>query len=190
MFAVAPAEMMAETSGRGAMVESIERVGPDYVAEIALDARNFIVARVPDEVRVWLRQLIANPMLYLFIPFVLLLEWLFPGEARRQLQARAYLQDIVWFVITALTRVVIVGTVAVWLAGFYADHLSFLTVESATDWPLPIQIAVAVMLSEFVVWLHHIARHKIRALWLFHAIHHSQRRMNLFTDDRQHVSTY
>jgi sterol desaturase/sphingolipid hydroxylase (fatty acid hydroxylase superfamily) len=187
MFAVAPAEMMAETSGRGAMVESIERVGPDYVAEIALDARNFIVARVPDEIRVWLRQLIANPMLYLFIPFVLLLEWLFPCEARQHLAARAYLQDIVWFVATALTRVVIIGTAAVWLAGLYEDHLSFLTVDSATSWPWPVQIAVAVLLSEFVVWLHHIARHKIRALWVFHAVHHSQKRMNLFTDDRQHA---
>ncbi|MEI9912518.1 MAG: sterol desaturase family protein [Bacteroidota bacterium] len=36
------------------------------------------------------------------------------------------------------------------------------------------------------MWCNHFIRHKIHTLWLFHAIHHSQEELNVFTDDRGH----
>jgi sterol desaturase/sphingolipid hydroxylase (fatty acid hydroxylase superfamily) len=42
------------------------------------------------------------------------------------------------------------------------------------------------LLSDFLNWLHHFIRHKVELFWYFHAIHHSQLEMNLFTDLRVH----
>lgn len=184
---LAPANIAAEASGRGSVVETVAIVGPESAAGVVLQLRTVYRELVPAEVRQWAGELYANPMLYLVVPFLLLLEYLFPLQRSRPLLVRAYLQDITWFVASAPTRVLIVGVVAAWLNGFYDSHLDFLTIESATDWPLPIQLAAGVLLGEFLFWFHHMARHKIRALWLFHAVHHSQKELTIFTEDRVHV---
>src|SRR5437764_1317191 len=49
------------------------------------------------------------------------------------------------------------------------------------------QTAVAVLLIDLLDWARHYAKHRIWWLWIFHAVHHSQREMNLFTDFRVHV---
>ena len=60
------------------------------------------------------------------------------------------------------------------LRGYYDDHLAFMTIGSATSWPAVFQVTAALMVGEFLLWLHHLVRHKVRTLWVFHAVHHSQ----------------
>lgn len=182
-----PAETIAEKSGRGVSVETVAIIGPDIAADLTLQLRNAVNARIPAEVRSWARGLYANPMLYLVVPFLLLLEYLFPCERPRPMRVRTCLQDLTWFVASVPTKVLIVGAVAVWLNGFYDSHLSFLTIESAIVWPVPVQLAAGILLSEFLFWFHHMVRHKVHVLWVFHAVHHSQKELNIFTEDRVHV---
>jgi sterol desaturase/sphingolipid hydroxylase (fatty acid hydroxylase superfamily) len=184
---LAPAHDRAQVSGRGATVETVAIVAPAALADVALRVRNTVNARVPEEVRSWARDLYANPMLYLVVPFLLLLEHLFPCKRSRPLLAKAYLQDIVWFVASAPIQVLIGGAVGVWLGDVYESHLSFLTIASARHWPGALQLAAGILLSEFVGWFIHMANHKMHALWVFHAVHHSQKELNIFTQDRVHV---
>lgn len=48
----------------------------------------------------------------------------------------------------------------------------------------------AIVVFDFLQWFHHWVRHKVKAFWHFHAIHHSQTEMNVFTDLRIHSAEY
>ena len=54
-------------------------------------------------------------------------------------------------------------------------------------WPLATAVIVAILFFDFLQWFHHWVRHRITAFWHFHAIHHSQRELNVFTDLRVHM---
>src|SRR5664279_1020327 len=84
-------------------------------------------------------------------------------------------------------RVLVLAPVSLLLYGFFNRHLSFLSLNEAALWPVYVQVIAAVLLTEFLTWLNHFIRHKILILWYFHAVHHSQKEMNVFTDDRGHV---
>ncbi|MEU7613939.1 sterol desaturase family protein [Micromonospora sp. NPDC049204] len=44
-------------------------------------------------------------------------------------------------------------------------------------WPLPAEVVLAVIIADAGITLVHYASHKIGALWRFHAVHHSVKRM-------------
>ncbi|MBY0278435.1 sterol desaturase family protein [Candidatus Binatia bacterium] len=68
----------------------------------------------------------------------------------------------------------------------YDRHLDFLTLRAIEGWPMWSRVLLAILLVDFLGWFHHLVRHKVTMLWHFHALHHSQREMNLFTDVRVH----
>ena len=76
------------------------------------------------------------------------------------------------------------------LAGLYESHLAFLTVPGMDGLSTAATLAVAVVVSDLVAWLHHVVRHKVQWFWWFHTVHHSQTRMNMWTDSRYHVVEY
>jgi sterol desaturase/sphingolipid hydroxylase (fatty acid hydroxylase superfamily) len=47
-------------------------------------------------------------------------------------------------------------------------------------------LLVSFVFADFLNWLHHLIRHKVPLFWMFHAVHHGDREMNMFTDDRVH----
>jgi sterol desaturase/sphingolipid hydroxylase (fatty acid hydroxylase superfamily) len=96
------------------------------------------------------------------------------------------LHDMVWYVGSIAFRVAYLGLYALLLADFYQQYLSFLTIESISSWSAPSRFLVAVFLDDFLTWLSHLIRHKVPLFWKFHAVHHSQSEMNLFTDARVH----
>ncbi|MBI3798052.1 MAG: sterol desaturase family protein [Deltaproteobacteria bacterium] len=48
------------------------------------------------------------------------------------------------------------------------------------SWPL------AFLLQDLLLWVSHYLRHKIPLLWHFHALHHSQMELNMFSEFRAH----
>ena len=81
-------------------------------------------------------------------------------------------------------------TVVVWfihvISVFYGLHLSFLTIGGIGPQSIYLQILAGLLIVDFLSWLHHMLRHKIQFFWHFHALHHSQKEMNMFTDFRVH----
>jgi len=49
-----------------------------------------------------------------------------------------------------------------------------------------VQVVLAFLITDFLGYLSHLIRHKVRPLWFFHVIHHSQRRVNPLTVKRSH----
>jgi sterol desaturase/sphingolipid hydroxylase (fatty acid hydroxylase superfamily) len=170
------------------MVDSLSAVSKSHsIVNRAIAIRAVYRNWVPEEARQYASQIFFNPILYFVVPFFLLLEYLFPYKPSQPLVGKGFLQDAIWFVGRAPTTVVLLGTAAGLLRSFYDNHLAFLTIESARAWPLFVQVMAALLLTEFAVYLSHIIRHKVPTFWFFHAVHHSQTELNVFTDDRVHI---
>ncbi len=141
----------------------------------------------PPEVRNLFANLYGNIAMYMVVPFLLFLEFLFPCNPSQPLIGKGFLQDALWYIIDTPLSIIILFPVAGFLRGLFDQYLGFLALGPATLWPAYLQIIAAMLLAEFFIWFNHYVRHKIRTLWYFHAVHHSQKEMNVFTDDRAHI---
>src|SRR5437879_3851173 len=47
-------------------------------------------------------------------------------------------------------------------------------------------LIVGIVAGDFLNYFGHVARHRYDFLWQFHAVHHSQRELNFFSNDRFH----
>lgn len=178
----------AEKHGHGEVIETIGILSwSKELVENANNLREVYHQLFPSEVRYLVSELYSNIALYLVVPFLLLLELLFPSKPSQPLISRGFLQDMIWFVAIAPAKIFILFPIAALLRMLFNEYLPFLIIDDAAVWPLYVQVIAAVVASEFLAWFNHFVRHKIRALWLFHAIHHSQKELNVFTDDRAHV---
>jgi sterol desaturase/sphingolipid hydroxylase (fatty acid hydroxylase superfamily) len=187
-FSLASIINTSEHSGHGQVIETLGSVSKSKpVVEKAIGLRTAYHKLFPPEVRNFLYNLYGNIALYLIVPFLLLLEFMFPCNPSQPLIGKGFLQDAIWYVVDTPLCIVILYPVIGFLRGLFIGHLGFLTVDSAASWPAILQILAALLLAEFFIWFNHFVRHKIHTLWLFHAVHHSQKELNIFTDDRAHI---
>lgn len=56
-----------------------------------------------------------------------------------------------------------------------------------TGWPLPLQVALALVIAELGLYAAHRYAHERLILWRFHALHHSVERLRVFNTGRFHV---
>jgi sterol desaturase/sphingolipid hydroxylase (fatty acid hydroxylase superfamily) len=186
MFMLAPT--VVHPSGRGQMVDSLEVVaGSNTFVGKVIALQETYHHWVPQDVRDYVGGVLFNPVLYFVLPFFLILEYLFPCNSSQPLVGKGFLQDLVWFVLTVPTKLLLLGAAGEYLHHFYEKHLAFLTIQSAVAWPKVLQIIAALFVTEFIFWTSHFIRHKSLSLWYFHAVHHSQTELNTFTDDRGHI---
>jgi sterol desaturase/sphingolipid hydroxylase (fatty acid hydroxylase superfamily) len=134
--------------------------------------------------------IVQNQMLswhfYAIVGIILLLEWTKPVYIRSGAFSVSFFFDFLWFLQNALFVSNIKPMYQRFLWQFYHSYLDFLQVDMINAWPLAGQILLAVLAADFTRWLHHLLRHKVMLFWHFHAVHHSQRDINLFTDLRVH----
>jgi len=133
-------------------------------------------------------KILTNPVFYLLIVSVFILEWLIPAKKGQPIFSLGLYQDFCWLLIDSIIlQVIFVAIFAGLLKYIYDKHLSFLTIKAVETWPLVVRGIMSLLLFDFLSWLHHFVKHKVRYFWLFHAVHHSQREVNLFTDLRVHL---
>jgi sterol desaturase/sphingolipid hydroxylase (fatty acid hydroxylase superfamily) len=186
MFMLAPS--VTHPSPDGQMIDSLAKLVRSHtIVSKAIGLRAAYHNAVPEEIRDYAGTILFNPALYFVVPFFLLLEYLFPCNPSQPLIGKGFLQDAVWFAAAAPTAILILGAASKFLLGFYDHHLAFLTIRSAVAWPTYLQVIAALTVVEFLWWMSHFVRHKIPTLWVFHAVHHSQKELNVFTEDRVHV---
>jgi len=127
-----------------------------------------------------------SPLAYFcLLSLVAVLELRVPAR-RQPLLTPGVFQDTVWYAGSLLFRITFLGAWSAMLYGLYHRHLDFLTIESAADWHPLARFTAAVLVTDFARWLGHLIAHKVPLFWQFHAVHHSQRNLNLFTDARVH----
>ena len=181
---IAPDSAVAPTSQSGARLDS--NAGVATTRGTLSSIREAYQAVVPHALRLWVWQVCTSPVLYTAVPLVLLLEYVIPCRPGQALFSVGFFHDAVWFALRLLLDPLLLGAAFVLSQAVYDDYLSVLTVQLAQSWPLPVQILVGVVLSDFLIWLGHVAVHKLAVPWAFHAVHHAQEEINVFTDDRAH----
>jgi sterol desaturase/sphingolipid hydroxylase (fatty acid hydroxylase superfamily) len=187
-FSLAQIISISVHSGHGQIIEtfgSVSKSKPFF--ERAMTLRSAYHKLFPPEIRNLLYNLYGNITLYLIVPFLLFLELLFPCNPSQPLIGKGFLQDVIWYVLDTPLSILILYPIIGFLRALFVQHLGFLSLDSANAWPVIIQILAALLLAEFFIWFNHFVRHKIHTLWLFHAVHHSQKELNIFTDDRAHI---
>jgi sterol desaturase/sphingolipid hydroxylase (fatty acid hydroxylase superfamily) len=118
------------------------------------------------------------------------IERLVPVRPGQRALSAAFRHDALYFLLTGATRVTVLALYVWALKSVYTRYLGFLTVDAVGAWPAPARLGVAILLTDFLAWFHHWLRHKVPLFWRFHAIHHSQRELNFFTDVRYHPVEY
>jgi sterol desaturase/sphingolipid hydroxylase (fatty acid hydroxylase superfamily) len=186
MFMLAPD--IAHRPKNGALIDSISVLDKSHsIVSKAIGIRAVYHNWVSDGVRDYVGTVLFNPALCLVVPFILLLEYLFPYNPSQPLFGKGFLQDSLWFIARGPTNVLILGAADGLLKSFYDKHLTFLTIQTASSWPVFVQVIAALCVTEFANYLSHILRHKIPSFWFFHAVHHSQTELNALTEDRIHA---
>jgi sterol desaturase/sphingolipid hydroxylase (fatty acid hydroxylase superfamily) len=131
--------------------------------------------------------LLLDWRLWLFIPAVLVLERLFPVGPKQGMLTVGGAQDALWFVLYVVFDIVLIKAL-----GRFFGKLHEMVGSPAVDLEAifgstVIAVVLAFVIADFLLWFHHYVRHKVPPFWEFHAVHHSQPQLNMFTDSRVHV---
>lgn len=121
---------------------------------------------------------------------VFLFEHLIPAKPDQRVVNVSVLTDALWFVISTAARATLVVAYVYLLQSVYDRYLGVLTIDSIASWPTWWRFSWGILLADFLGWFHHWVRHKVPWFWHFHAVHHSQQHLNMFTDFRYHIVEY
>lgn len=134
------------------------------------------------------RDYLFSPQLYFYtlLP-VFLLEQLFYVTRRRRRLSRSVCIDFLYPVLNAFGGATIAAIGITAIKAGYHRFLPFLNTGLLDDKPIWIQGLGAFLIMDFMFYVSHYLRHRVKWLWFFHAIHHSQRDMNPLTTHRTHA---
>lgn len=150
-----------------------------------------ISGRMGEELRTNLLVLtFANPIFYLGTVLILLAERRWPAQVGQKSFSIGFKQDLVWLFFESILHATVLTVYAAALRALYRAYFGFLTIHSSAAMPAWARFCLAVLLIDFLAYVHHWVRHKVGIFWLFHTVHHSQRELNLFTDMRYHIVEY
>jgi sterol desaturase/sphingolipid hydroxylase (fatty acid hydroxylase superfamily) len=57
---------------------------------------------------------------------------------------------------------------------------------NALDWPLWLEVVLAILILDLAIWAQHLVTHKVPILWRFHRVHHADRDFDVTTALRFH----
>jgi len=129
---------------------------------------------------------LLNPYLYLVVGALLLLSWRMGVEA---LDRRYWVNTVTDFLYGVMYTLLYFPLIALFLVAVKHGTdtwIPWINLGLADHLPVPLQFLLVVLLDDLLGYWSHYLRHKVRFLWHFHAIHHSQERLNPFTTKRFH----
>jgi len=132
-----------------------------------------------------LRLVVIGPLTIVIIGVFLIVERLRPAQ-RRPLFARGYRQDLLYTVLNATLTVPLVTALTLSFAAVVDRSLPWLVLARIGTVPGWAAIAVIFVAMDGCNWFAHLANHRVRMLWRFHELHHSQEDMNVLTVFRTH----
>ena len=111
---------------------------------------------------------------------------LFRSAQRRPFFARGYRQDALYTVLNATLVLPLVVALALSFSDAAPRYLPWIVVPRLEFFPRWAAIALIFVAMDGCNWLAHLANHRIRVLWRFHELHHSQEDMSVLTVFRTH----
>ncbi|HVT87743.1 MAG TPA: sterol desaturase family protein [Tepidisphaeraceae bacterium] len=121
---------------------------------------------------------------------VFLLERFFPAVPAQKTVTTGLVNDALWILVRAVAQIILFAAYSRILYRLYVQYLSGFSIPLAELLPIPVSLVLAVLVADLAQWLQHWLHHKVKWLWMFHAVHHSQRELNVFSDYRGHFMEY
>jgi sterol desaturase/sphingolipid hydroxylase (fatty acid hydroxylase superfamily) len=132
-----------------------------------------------------LRVVIVGPVTVAILLLFLVVERLRPAQ-RRPFFARGYRQDVLYTVLNATLVVPLVVAMSLSFAEVATKSLPWIVVPKFEFLPRWLVIAFIFVAMDACNWTAHLANHRVRMLWRFHELHHSQEDMSVLTVFRTH----
>lgn len=128
-----------------------------------------------------LRAVVVGPMTLALIAIFLVVERVRPAQ-RRPIFARGYRHDLLFTVLNATVVVPLVTALTL----SFAALLPWVVLPKMGVVPRFAAVAMIFVGMDACNWLVHLANHRVRMLWRFHELHHSQEDMSVLTVFRTH----
>ncbi|HUY43809.1 MAG TPA: sterol desaturase family protein [Acidimicrobiales bacterium] len=132
-----------------------------------------------------LRVVIVGPVTLALLSVFLVVERIRPAQ-RRTFFARGYRQDLLYTVLNATLVVPLVVALSLSFAEVARRSLPWVTLPRVGFFPRWGVIMVIFVAMDGCNWFAHYANHRVRVLWRFHELHHSQEDMSVLTVFRTH----
>lgn len=129
----------------------------------------------------------ASLRLGVFLSILLLMmcaEALFPRKARAMARSRRWTSNLLLIVIDGLFVRLLFPIVAVGIAIIAADNNWGLF--NLIDLPIWLEIVLAIIILDMLIYWQHVASHHIPFLWAMHKVHHADRDIDVTTGSRFH----
>jgi sterol desaturase/sphingolipid hydroxylase (fatty acid hydroxylase superfamily) len=132
-----------------------------------------------------LRVVVAGPATLAIIGLFLVVERVRPAQ-RRPLVARGHRHDVLFAVMNATVLVPLVTALTLSFGAVVRAWFPWIVLPKLSAVPRWGAIAAIVVAMDACNWFVHLANHRVRALWRFHELHHSQEDMSVLTVFRTH----
>ncbi len=131
------------------------------------------------------RVVVVGPVTIGILLLFMVVERLRPAQ-RRSFFARGYRQDVLYTVLNATFVVPLVVALSLSFAEVARHSLPWVVVPRFEFVPRWLIIALIFVAMDACNWTAHLANHRVRLLWRFHELHHSQEDMSVLTVFRTH----
>ena len=132
-----------------------------------------------------LRLVVVGPLSVAILAVILLAERLRPAQ-RRPLIARGHRQDVLYALLNATFVLPLITALTLSFVAVVRAAAPWLMLPRMALVPKGIVIAAIFIAMDGCNWFVHLANHRVRVLWRFHELHHSQEDMNALTVFRTH----
>jgi sterol desaturase/sphingolipid hydroxylase (fatty acid hydroxylase superfamily) len=132
-----------------------------------------------------LRIVVLGPLSLGLIGVILVVERVRPAQ-RRPLFARGYRQDVLYTILNVSLVVPLMTALTLSFVEVTKRSLPWIVLPRMALVPRLLVIGVIFVAMDGCNWFVHLANHRMRVLWRFHELHHSQEDMNALTVFRTH----
>jgi sterol desaturase/sphingolipid hydroxylase (fatty acid hydroxylase superfamily) len=132
-----------------------------------------------------LRIVVLGPVSLAIIGLILIVERVRPAQ-RRALIARGHRQDAIYTLLNVTLIVPLMTALTLSFVEITERVFPWIVLPRMGIVPRVIVIAVIFVGMDGLNWYVHLANHRVRVLWRFHELHHSQEDMNALTVFRTH----
>jgi sterol desaturase/sphingolipid hydroxylase (fatty acid hydroxylase superfamily) len=132
-----------------------------------------------------LRIIVLGPLTLAIIAPILVLERVRPAQ-RRPLVARGHRHDVLYTLLNVALVAPLVTALTLSFAELFNRAVPWLVVPKLGVVPRWAVVAVIFVAMDGCNWFVHLANHRVRMLWRFHELHHSQEDLNALSVFRTH----
>jgi sterol desaturase/sphingolipid hydroxylase (fatty acid hydroxylase superfamily) len=132
-----------------------------------------------------LRVVLVGPLALVILGCFMVVERIWPAQ-RRSLFARGHRHDLLLTAMNALVVAPLVTALTLAFVALVQRGLPWIVLPRIGVLPRWGAIVAILVVMDFCNWAVHLANHRVRMLWRFHELHHSQEDMNVLTVFRTH----